>query len=690
MMKKIFVTTFTIAFLTVTFGQTKRALIIAIGEYAKKGEFKHMNVEKGYWSNINSANDVPLIKGALNHHGFDNKNIATLQDKKATKDGVLNAIDQLIQDAQRNDIVVFHYSGHGQQIFDDNLDEYDGYDEAIVPYDAPSKYKKGIYEGEKHIRDDQVGELMTKLRRKLGPDGHLLIVFDACHSGTATRGIASARGTEDKLEPENNQAISNDEAEEVFFGGASLDEKGLAPYVLFSGSSASELNFETFDENNRRVGSLSYCFSRAMANADKNTSYIGMFDQIRTEMSSKAPRQSPQIEGDVDNKLLSGEARPALTYYTVKNVIDDKNITVEGGMLLGLLEGTEVAFYDVDADTAKAEPKARGRVVQAYELESDILLDQPLTEKEAMNSWIYVTQQNFGGMEVRVQLAVNDNPKMEKLIRNRLNEYGLAIIVDENPELVIEMNNEYTNSRGADFLQVITSDEHELMSSSVQSGQEEMLAEKIVKDVLLPFSQTNFLRKLELENERIGIELSIIPVSIERKGRSVVVKEHLDPKNFMRDGILVLEEGEHFIIGLKNTRSTDVYITVLDIFPDNDIYQVFPGEKRTADEYFIRSGSEIIFDEPHNIFEIGPPYGVDNLKLIATEEPLNLRNVISTRGSSSRGNTSSNPFEILLGESYKSGKEEGSRGPSTTSVPPAAGSVSTTLYRIAPKGGRGE
>ena len=689
-MKKLVLTLLTLSFLSVSYAQNKRALIVAIGEYAKKGEFKHMNVEKGYWSNINSANDVPLIKGALNHHGFEDENIAILRDKDATQEGVLQSIRKLIDDSEKNDIVVFHYSGHGQQIMDDNGDEIDGYDEALVPYDAPSRYKKGVYEGEKHIRDDKVGELMTELRKKLGPDGHLLIVFDACHSGTATRGIASARGTEEKLESPDYNPELNPDAQEVFIGGAPLDEKGLAPYILFSGSSASELNFETFDENNRRVGSLSYCFSRAMAKADNNTSYIGLFDEIRTEMSSKAPRQKPQIEGDRNNLLFSGKARPALNYYTVKNIIDDKNITIEGGMLLGLLEGTEVAFYDIDADTAKVEPKAVGKVVQAYELESDILLDQPLKENDAIRSWVYVTQQNFGGMEVRVQLAVNDNPKLEKLLQNKLDKYELAIVVDENPELVIEMNNEYTSSRGADVLQVITADEHELLSTSVQSGQEEMITEKIVKDILLPFSQTNFLRKLELKNERIGIELEVIPVTVEKRGRVTSIKEQLDPKDFMRDEVLVLEEGEHFILKLKNTRSTDVYVTVLDIYPDNTVYPVFPGNNRTADEYLIRSGSEIEFKDPHNIFEIAPPYGLDNLKLIATEEPLDIRSVISTRGASSRGNTSANPFEVLLGETYKTGDKAGSRGSQSSSVPPSAGSVSTTLYRIVPKGGRGE
>ena len=48
-------------------------------------------------------------------------------------------------------------------------------------------YRKGIYEGEKHILDDELNAFFNKIREKIGQKGMLLVVIDACHSGTMSR-----------------------------------------------------------------------------------------------------------------------------------------------------------------------------------------------------------------------------------------------------------------------------------------------------------------------------------------------------------------------------------------------------------------------------------------------------------------------------------------------------------------------
>ncbi|MBK8090133.1 MAG: caspase family protein [Chitinophagaceae bacterium] len=126
--------------------------------------------------------------------GIQKENIRIVRDKEATKLGILNAIkQQLIDKAKPGDVCVFHFSGHGEQVFDDNGDEADGYDEALVTYDAPMEYQPGV---EKHLRDDEFGLKLEEIRTKLGADGNLLVIIDACHSGTSTRsGLGNYRGT---------------------------------------------------------------------------------------------------------------------------------------------------------------------------------------------------------------------------------------------------------------------------------------------------------------------------------------------------------------------------------------------------------------------------------------------------------------------------------------------------------------
>ena len=49
---------------------------------------------------------------------------------------------------------------------DDNGDEEDGLDESLVLYDAGYWYIPGKYEGENHLRDDELGMWINKLRKK--------------------------------------------------------------------------------------------------------------------------------------------------------------------------------------------------------------------------------------------------------------------------------------------------------------------------------------------------------------------------------------------------------------------------------------------------------------------------------------------------------------------------------------------
>src|SRR3712207_4242514 len=105
--------------------QKKIALIVAVGEYPSNSR----------WKNLSSQNDVKYIRAALQKNRYDDKDIETLINSNATKKNILNALEQLANKVATGDIVVFHFSGHGQQIQDNNGDEADGYDEALIPYD---------------------------------------------------------------------------------------------------------------------------------------------------------------------------------------------------------------------------------------------------------------------------------------------------------------------------------------------------------------------------------------------------------------------------------------------------------------------------------------------------------------------------------------------------------------------------
>ena len=154
--------------------QQKHALIITISDYP---------TESG-WSKINSDNDRTLLVPEFERLGFK---VTTLTNEQATKQGITQSLSLLSKQVCKDDYVCIHFSCHGQQMEDDNQDEADGLDEALIPYDASLSYQEGIYEGNNHLRDDEIEKHLVSIRQKLGENGSLLVTFDACHSGTADR-----------------------------------------------------------------------------------------------------------------------------------------------------------------------------------------------------------------------------------------------------------------------------------------------------------------------------------------------------------------------------------------------------------------------------------------------------------------------------------------------------------------------
>ena len=196
--------------------QNKYALLIGIGNYPK---------DSG-WNLIHGDNDIHIIKGLLVTQGFNTENIATLTNETATKDEIISNFNSLHERVQLGDVVYIHFSGHGQQITDINGDEDDGFDEAWIPYDAKKKYEPGVYEGHNHLTDDELNEIFTRLRVRVGAKGKIIVIADACHSGSGSRGQLDeevyVRGTGDKfiLPRQTSNIIKKPEPTEWLFVAA--------------------------------------------------------------------------------------------------------------------------------------------------------------------------------------------------------------------------------------------------------------------------------------------------------------------------------------------------------------------------------------------------------------------------------------------------------------------------------------
>lgn len=272
--------------------QNKIALIVGISTYSPSTG----------WKTIHTEQDVVMTKATLIKQGFHDSNILVLQNELATKANILLNLEQnLLKKARKDDLIYFHFSGHGQQMIDLEGDELDRLDECIVPYDASKTYKPGVYQGELHLRDDELAQAFQKIRKKIGPNGQLIQVIDACHSGTGLRSeMDGVRGTNALMAPKNYlSCASSDEKEELLELQQGED---LAPIVGFFGSKANELNYEC-TINGQKMGSLTYALCKHFSTMGPESTYKGLFDKVRQEMYALAPNQNPLRGG---RTLFSG------------------------------------------------------------------------------------------------------------------------------------------------------------------------------------------------------------------------------------------------------------------------------------------------------------------------------------------------------------------------------------------------
>ena len=275
--------------------QTKRALVIGIGEQQDKE-----------WNKINGDKDVPFVQAMLKNAGF--KSVTTLVNRKATKVGIVGAFKRMTASCKQDDVVYIHYSGHGQQMTDVHNDEKDGLDECWIPYDAYRK-ASATYHGEKHLTDDELNVYLNAIRNKIGTKGKLLVVIDACHSGDGTRGDDDeiVRGVEDTLVVDSQNArglYETFEAIKSFFMGdngkvniINTKAKPLAErWITISACRSDQVNVEM---KSPAVGKLTYALWKELKNSDKvnNDEFMRRIRKF-VNCNTTSRLQQPEMTGE--------------------------------------------------------------------------------------------------------------------------------------------------------------------------------------------------------------------------------------------------------------------------------------------------------------------------------------------------------------------------------------------------------
>ncbi len=606
----------------------KHALIIAIGDYPTKTG----------WGTISSANDVTLIKQVLLEQDFMEENITILLNEQATYAGIIEALKRLQSKIVPGDIVVIHYSGHGQQIMDNNGEEIDDMDEALIPYDAWVKYTHN-YKGENHLRDDELGRIITSFRNDLEKNGQLLLLLDSCHSGSATRG-GLARGSKTVFAPEGWKPSKNADTT----GGSDMFEKesiseSAAPFVLISGASANELNYEY-----EGYGSLSYAFSKAMSDLGTNFTYRQLFSKISSIMNVISPNQTPTIEGDKDYKLFKGDYVKQEQYYEVISMPRNDVIKIQAGKLHGIFKNTTVSILPAGSQSFSQDKViTTGKVALAKFNESNILLDKPLPNSNNMDYWVFINDRTYGDIALKVYMDSSIREKELKIeIGDFLKENKLGEIVTDS------LGSEVTISKKADSYRLSATNGSKAIADVETNRGEE--AVNILKKKLFNYAQGQYLKNLDLKNPNYEFSFRLLPkaydVVLEEFGDTLAENSYVDKSGMFQ----VRPNKDHVVLEVTNKGKQAVYFSIIEINSQGEINPFMPNRNCTLNnnERRLEPGKTMIFSDC--VFSFAPPYEKLVLKGFASNTPINFQSTIETRGEGKR--SMEYPLESFLAKTY--------------------------------------
>lgn len=321
------------------------------------GVTKYPNLPPKNWL-VGPANDAVLMRDYLTREaGFAAANVTVLADDapgaqaSPTHDAIRSTLKAMAEKVGKDDFVYLHFGGHGfQQLALDPAKETDGKDEIFLPSDTklpegPDKRLPNAYV------DDEVKQDLDAIRAK---GAFVWVVFDACHSSTATRG-ALGDETERKIEwsdlgiepptfPADGSRAVDGERESALSSDAAASEPGglVAFYAAQTVETTPEMPLPADQEGAPRQGLFSYTIAQQIA-ANPNVTYRQLGEAVLQAYSSlNRTRPTPMFEGDLDRPVFGASGGERVLQWAVAAA--DGKATIPAGSLHRVAPGTVLAI----------------------------------------------------------------------------------------------------------------------------------------------------------------------------------------------------------------------------------------------------------------------------------------------------------------------------------------------------------
>lgn len=260
-------------------------------------------------------NDADSVEAMLRTR-FDAESLHLLriQDSAATRQAVIDSFRSHLGQAQKCDLALFFFAGHGSQVPTGGqfaTVEPSGLNSSIVCYD--SRLPNGL---------DLVDKDMAVLISEVTANGaHLTTIFDSCHSGSMDRAVGVRRvkarpdphpASQYLADPAAIEAAIRElpdamkNANPITLAAAACskpDQNG--PHILLAACETDQTAEEYIDPSTKKNhGAFTYFLTDILSQAKGGLGYRELMHLTRATMSVDVPLQTPKVESSSGDHLL--------------------------------------------------------------------------------------------------------------------------------------------------------------------------------------------------------------------------------------------------------------------------------------------------------------------------------------------------------------------------------------------------
>ncbi|MEM9482301.1 MAG: caspase family protein [Cyanobacteria bacterium P01_F01_bin.116] len=405
----------------------KKALLVGINQYPDSQRFLNLN---------GCTTDAEMQRQLLIHRfGFHTDDIIIISDDSdiaPTRDNILTTFeDHLIKGTQPDDVVVFHFSGHGSRVIDPD---------PIHPDDLNSTFVPGDIDGDTDTVDDIMGRTLFLLMSDIDTD-NVTVVLDSCYAGGGTRGNTRIRAADGgrMFKPSNRELNYQDQLLSKLETRRGIDraeflkrrEMGVAKGIVIAAAQRDQIAVDVgFDDF--YAGAFTYLMTQFLwQQTDSLRSTITRVSSDIRQLSGQSPLIDPPVaDSDMyfvpdDNQLAPAEA--VVTSSTADSeatiwlggVHPDTISTFNRGSTLQVANGNLVTITDrrgLFAKVAAPEPMTESTPLRetARVIPTDLTLTIGVDPSLAAES-------------AQIAARINDWPHMQAVMAESDGLYGTEV-----------------------------------------------------------------------------------------------------------------------------------------------------------------------------------------------------------------------------------------------------------------------